>query len=132
MCKFSPFPVDWKALCRSWEVIQHQINSFIDEINFLFWITGFLIFVHCLVFKEHNVTETGSVAMSGWETLILLGELERANLSHWTSSETMCSLEYLMLDRVQKLSNPKCCTQSLEPFRIYNYLLLIFRDPSKT
>jgi hypothetical protein len=68
--------------------------------------------------------------MRAWEIPTVLGQLERANLNHWTSYETLCSLEYLMIDRVQKLSNSKCYSPSLEHFRIYNSLLLIFRDHS--
>jgi hypothetical protein len=67
--------------------------------------------------------------MREWETPTLLGLLEKVNINHWTSSET-CSFEYLMIDRVQKLSNPKCCTPSLEHFRIYKFFLLILRDHS--
>jgi hypothetical protein len=36
-------------------------------------------------FKEHNVSETGSVSSSGeGETPTLLGSLERANFIHWS------------------------------------------------
>jgi hypothetical protein len=33
-------------------------------------------------------------------------------------SETLCSLEYLTIDKVQKPSNPNCHTPSSETFRI--------------
>jgi hypothetical protein len=35
-------------------------------------------------------------------------------------SETSCSLEYLMMEKVQKPSNSVCYTPSSEPFRIYH------------
>jgi hypothetical protein len=37
--------------------------------------------------RKHNVSETGSVSVLRWngETPFLLGLLERANLSHWTT-----------------------------------------------
>jgi hypothetical protein len=62
----------------------------------------------------------------GWETPTLLGPLERANLNHSPHlrketdpvSETLCSLEYRTVDKVQKPSNPECHTPSSEPFRI--------------
>jgi hypothetical protein len=54
----------------------------------------------------------------GWETPTQLGSLERTNLNHWSrclpyphlrtgmhpASETLCSLEYQMMDGVQKPS----------------------------
>jgi hypothetical protein len=36
----------------------------------------------------------------------------------------LSSLEYWMMNRVQKLNNPKCYAPSSEPFRIDSYFLL--------
>jgi hypothetical protein len=35
--------------------------------------------------REHTVSETGSLSSGKGKTPILLGPLERANLSHWTT-----------------------------------------------
>jgi hypothetical protein len=52
------------------------------------WIIELLDFVHCPVFwKTHNVSKTRSVSIL------------RCNL-------LVCFLEYKMMDKVQKLSNP--------------------------
>jgi hypothetical protein len=61
----------------------------------------------------------------GEKTGTQLGPLERANLNHWTRTETSCSPEYQMMEKVQKPSNSLCYTPSSEPFRIYPQSMFI-------
>jgi hypothetical protein len=58
----------------------------------------------------------------GEKTPTQLGPLERANLNHLRTdtdpvSETLCSLEYQTMEKVQKSNNSVCYTPSSEPFR---------------
>jgi hypothetical protein len=51
-----------------------------------YWVFGLCPSSGILVTRKHNVSETGFFPSSGeGETPTLLGPLERANQSHWTT-----------------------------------------------
>jgi hypothetical protein len=57
--------------------------------------------------------------MEGISTLrCLMGDVKHAIHCTDPVSETLCSLEYRTMDRVQELSNPECYIPSSEPIRI--------------
>jgi hypothetical protein len=59
----------------------------------------------------------------GWETPTLLGPLELTSITGQSlllkCCALSCLLEYQMMEKVQKPSNPECYTPLSEPFRIY-------------
>jgi hypothetical protein len=59
----------------------------------------------------------------GWEVATLSTSLERVDFSHWTItdpvSETSRSLEYRIVENVQRPRNPECYTPSSDLSRNY-------------
>jgi hypothetical protein len=92
--------------------------------------------------KEHNFLETGSVSILQWLGLAVSKGPNRLGVSHpLTSGQKQirflkcsvlyCSLEYRMMDRVLKPTNPDFHTPSLEPFRIYSSSIMIILMAAK-
>jgi hypothetical protein len=91
-----------------------SVHSGVNIIKTDYWVFDFVHYS-----KENNISETES-------TSILTDPTECPRPTHLRTetdavSEIVCSLEYLTMDKVQKLSIPEYYKTLSEPFRIYKW-----------